>query len=309
MENNDKPTVVENTKSNEENAKTNKGLKVALALALILFVGTGIYTLNLYQDSVDTKKQLTEEKRLVMTDLNAMAKQYDDAIGENEEINADLVESRARIQGLIDSLKISETNIKSLWRYRQRYNTLKKEMDVLLAQNDSLRVQNSYLATSLDSTKIRLEERTMFTDSLLTQNIALAEVVENASVLNTIGLKGFGVIQRTSGKLVPTERARRVNKIRVCFTVAKNELVQAGDQELYIQVIDPNNNIMGLNQQVQFGEVLFNYSTISKFNYENANLDICEFVNSSNEKFEPGSYTVNVYNQRYLVSTSEFSLR
>lgn len=66
---------------------------------------------------------------------------------------------------------------------------------------------------------------------------------------------------------------------------------------------------MGLNQQVQFGEVLFNYSTISKFNYENANLDICEFVNSSNEKFEPGSYTVNVYNQRYLVSTSEFSLR
>ncbi|GAL80164.1 hypothetical protein JCM19274_3734 [Algibacter lectus] len=32
---------------------------------------------------------------------------------------------------------------------------------MLLAQNDSLRVENSYLATSLDSTRVRLEERTI----------------------------------------------------------------------------------------------------------------------------------------------------
>ena len=32
----------------------------------------------------------------------------------------------------------------------------------------------------------------MFTDSLLLQNTALAEVVENAAVLSTVGLKGFG---------------------------------------------------------------------------------------------------------------------
>ena len=293
-----------------EDNKSSTGLKVALGIAVVLFLATGFYTMNLYKKSNDTKKELTEEKQLVMNDLNAMAKQYDVAINENDVANANLIEARERIQGLIDSLKISETNVKSLWRYKSKYASLQKEMDVLLAQNDSLRVENSYLATSLDSTRVRLEQRTMFTDSLLVQNTALAEVVENASVLSTVGLKGFGVIERTSGKLIPTERASRTDKIRVCFTVAKNALVQAGDQELYVQVIDPKNNTLGLNEQVQFGDKTLNYSMISKFNYENGSLNICEFVASKGEdNFEKGRYIVNVFNAKDLVSSSEFSLK
>lgn len=293
-----------------ENSKSSVGLKVALGIALVLFLATGFYAMNLYKKSNETQEELIAEKELVINDLNAMAKQYDEAIGENEIANANLIEARARIQGLIDSLKISETNVKSLWRYKSKYLSLQKEMDRLLAQNDSLRVENSYLATSLDSTRLRLEERSIFTDSLLVQNNALAEVVENASALNTIGLKGFGVIERTSGKLIPTERARRADKIRVCFTVAKNTLVSAGEQELYVQVIDPNNNILGLNEQVQFGEKSLNYSVISKFNYENESLNVCEFVESNNEgKFDKGQYIVNVFNEKELVSTSEFTLK
>jgi regulator of replication initiation timing len=291
-----------------ESNKSNTGLKVGLGIALVLFLATGFYTMNLYSSSKKVQNELKAEKQLVMNDLNAMAKQYDDAIGENEVANANLIEARARIQGLIDSLKISETNVKSLWRYKSKYQALQKEMDVLLAQNDSLRVENSYLATSLDSTRVRLEERTIFTDSLLVQNNALAEVVENASILNTVGLKGFGVIERTSGKLIPTERAGRTDKIRVCFTVAKNTLVQPGDQELYVQVIDPKNNILGLNEQVTFGDKTLNYSTISKFNYESESLNVCEFVTSKND-FEKGRYVVNIFNDKNLVSTSEFTLR
>ena len=291
-----------------ENNNSNTGLKVGLGIALVLFLATGFYTMNLYSSSKKVQNELTEEKQLVMNDLNSMAKQYDEAIGENEVTNANLLEARGRIQGLIDSLKISETNVKSLWRYKRKYASLQKEMDVLLAQNDSLRVENSYLATSLDSTRVRLEERSIFTDSLLVQNNALAEVVENAAILNTVGLKGFGVIERTSGKLIQTERATRADKIRVCFTVAKNALVQAGDEELYVQVIDPKNNTLGLNEQVAFGEKTLNYSIISKFNYENASLNVCEFVTSKNE-FEKGRYTVNVFNEKDLVSSSEFTLK
>ena len=293
-----------------ENNKSSMGLKVALGIALVLFLGTAFYTMNLYQTSAKVEKDLTEQKQLVMNDLNSMAKQYDEAIAESDMANKDLIEARARIQGLIDSLKISETNIKSLWSYKQKYISLQKEMDVLLAENDKLKVENSYLATSLDSTRVRLEERTIFTDSLLIQNNALAEVVSNASVLSAVGLKGFGVIERTSGKLIPTERASRTDKIRVCFTVAKNKLVQAGDQELYVQVIDPKNNILGLNEQVQFGSNTLNYSIVSKFNYENANLNVCEFVAAKGKNdFEKGRYIVNVFNQKDLVSTSEFTLK
>ncbi|HEX9828284.1 MAG TPA: chromosome partitioning protein ParA [Flavobacteriaceae bacterium] len=295
-----------------ENAKNNNnksiGLKVAIGILLALFIGTGVYTSKLYNDKKETEASLTKEKEQVMTDLETMSKQYDVIIGENEAANQDLVEARGRIQGLMDSLKISQNSVASLWSYKKKFLVLQEEMDELLTENEKLKIENSSLAVSLDSTQMQLAERTVFTDSLLVQNTELVTVVENASMLQTVGLNGFGVIVRSSGKLVPTERASRSDKIQVCYTVAKNTVVGPGDKELYVQVLDPNGVVLGTNEQVQFGDNVVNYSIISKFNYENKNLNICEFI-TPNSKFEKGKYTVNVYNQKELVSASEFSLK
>lgn len=284
------------------------GLKIALGILLALFLATAFYTSKLYNEKKENEATLTKEKEQVMADLSSMAKQYDAVIGENEIANQNLVEARERIQGLMDSLKISQNSVNSLWRYKKKFLALQEEMDVLLSENDKLKSENALLATSLDSTNMQLQERAVFTDSLLVQNTQLSEVVENAAVLQTVGLKGFGVIERSSGKLIPTERAKRSDKIRVCYTVAKNALVGAGDKELYVQVLDPKNNVLGANEQIQFDETILNYSLISKFNYENKNLDICEFV-SPNDDFASGRYVVNVFNQNELVSTSEFLLK
>ncbi len=292
----------------EDSTNKGTGLKIALGILLVLFLGTAFYTFSLYKEKQDTVASLEKEKSQVMADLSTMAKQYDVAIGENEQSNQDLVEARNRINGLMDSLKVSQASVGSLWNYKKKFLGLQKEMDALLTENEKLKVENSLLATSLDSTNVRLAERNMFSDSLMVQNTQLAEVVTNAAVLQTVDLKGFGVIERNSGKLIPTERARRSDKIRVCFTIAKNTLVGAGDKELYVQVLDPKNNVLGANQQIEFGDQVLNYSVISKFNYENKNLNICEFV-GPNEEFEEGRYIVNVFNKAQMISSSEFTLK
>ena len=78
---------------------------------------------------------------------------------------------------------------------------------------------------------------------------------------------------------------------------------------MFVQVLDPLNNVLGANEQITFeeGQVL-NYSLISKFNYENRSLDICEYI-TPKDKFQKGRYTVNVFNQNQLVSTSEFTMK
>ncbi|MBT8265175.1 MAG: chromosome partitioning protein ParA [Bacteroidia bacterium] len=288
---------------------SNRSLKVVLGILVALLLATAFYTYNLYNDGKATEAQLREEKSVVLKDLNNMAEQYDIAIGENQSANAKLVEARERLKGLIDSLKVSENSVKSLWRYKKKFLALQEEMDFLLAENDSLKVENKLLATTLDSTKVQLEERTIFNDSLLAQNTELADIVETAAVLSTVNLKGFGVIVRSTGKLIPTERARRTDKIRICYTVPKNSLVVPGDKEFFVQVIDPKNNVLGLNQQIQFDEKVLNYSLVSKFNYENANLDVCEFISESDDAFEKGMYAVNVFSEGTLVSSSQFSLK
>ena len=289
------------------NSNKNTGLKIAIGILLALFIGTGFYTSKLYNEKKQNEATLTKEKQLVMSDLNNMAKQYDIAIGDNKTANEDLVDARNRIQGLMDSLKISQNSVHSLMSYRKKFLSLQEEMNVLLTENDKLKIQNSMLSSSLDSTNVRLAERTMFTDSLLVQNTELATVVENAAVLQAVGLKAFGVIERSSGKLVPTERARRSDKIRICYTVAKNTLVGAGDKELYVQVLDPSDNVLGVNEQIQFGDTVLNYSIVSKFNYENKNLNICEFV-APKGSFNKGRYIVNIFNKKELISNTEFTL-
>lgn len=294
----------------EDSQKTSTGLKVGLGILLVLFLGTAFYTSKLYTEKKETEKTLVTEKQQVMDDLNNMAKQYDEAIAASEIKNQDLIEARERITGLMDSLKVSQNSVNSLWRYKKKFLSLQEEMEVLMVENDKLKVENEYLATSLDSTQVQLAERTVFTDSLLVQNTELANVVEDAAALQTVGLVGMGVIERSSGKQIPTERARRSDKIKVCYTVAKNTLTEAGDKELYVQVIDPKNNVLGSNDQIQFDDQVLNYSLISRFNYENRNLNICEYISVlEDSKFEEGRYKVNVFSDKELISSSEFTLR
>ena len=294
----------------ESSQKTSTGLKVGLGILLVLFLGTAFYTSKLYNEKQETEKTLVSEKQQVMNDLNNMAEEYDAAIADSEIKNQDLVAARDRIQGLMDSLKVSQNSVNSLWRYKKKFMSLQEEMDVLLTENDRLKVENDYLATSLDSTQVQLAERTMFTDSLLVQNTELATVVSDAAALQTVGLIGMGVLERSSGRQVPMERAKRSDKIKVCFTVAKNMLTEAGDKELYVQVIDPLNNVLGTNDQVQFEDQVLNYSLISRFNYENRNLNICEYVSPlEDSKFEAGRYRINVFNDKELISSSEFELK
>ncbi|WP_179334760.1 chromosome partitioning protein ParA [Winogradskyella costae] len=294
----------------EGSQKSSTGLKVGLGILLVLFLVTAFYTSKLYSEKQENEKLLVSEKKQVMNDLNSMAKDYDEAIAESEVKNQDLIAARERIQGLMDSLKVSQNSVGSLWSYKKKFMALQEEMDVLLTENDRLKGENQYLASSLDSTQVQLAERTMFTDSLLVQNTELATVVKDAAALQAVGLVGMGVIERNNGKQIPTERAKRSDKIKVCFTVAKNMLTEGGDKELYVQIIDPKNNVLGSNEQIEFEGQTLNYSLISRFNYENRNLNICEYINElEDSKFEEGRYVINVFNDKSLISSSEFELK
>jgi len=293
-----------------ENLKTNNSLKVAFGVVLALFLLTGIYTFSLYSESKSTEKQLVSEKQQVMNDLDKMVKQYDIAIAENKVKNQNLEDARGRIQRLIDSLETSKNTVNSLFRYKKRYLMLEEEMNVLLEENDRLKLEKELLAMSLDSTQVQLKEKNIFADSLVSQNTKLTTTVKMASALQTVGLKGLGVIERSSGKQIPTERARRSDKLKVCYTVTKNELAEAGDKVFYVQVIDPNSNVLGSNEQVEFGNKVLNYSLTSTFEYLNDHLDICEYITRPEKsKFAKGIYYINVFNGAELMSSSQFELK
>ncbi|NAS30106.1 hypothetical protein GTQ40_03905 [Flavobacteriaceae bacterium R38] len=292
-------------------SKNNNGLKVIAILLGVVLAGTLFYTASLYNDKKETTTKLTNEKNLVVEDLNNLKSDYDRAIEESETTNQELVEARNRIAQYIDSVKTMKADISALYRYRRQVRTLEKEREFLLAQNDSLRKSNTLLAMERDSTFVALEKQTIFSDSLVTQNTQLAKVVEIGSALNLASFTIDAVKERSSGKLVSTTRASRADKLKICYTVASNSIATSGDRQFYIQVTDPAGNILGENGSASTEEgASVTYSKISNFFYENSILDVCDFVSKSGDNFAKGNYEVKVFDSGLReLSTSKFTLR
>ena len=289
---------------------SNTGLKVALGIAIALIIGVGAYTFSLYNESEATKTELTAQKNDLTENLNKSLAELNVAIEEKGVLTNDLEAKKEEVETLISNLEQAELNVNNLRGYVSRYNKLKKQMTIVMKENDKLKVENKYLATSLDSTNTELQNNKMFSDSLAVQNDALANVVESATILNTAKLKANGVVVKRNGRIIDTEKARKADKLRLCFTVAKNSLVAPGDKAFFVQVLDPSGNVLGANEAVIFEDQTVYYSLISTFNYEAENLDVCEYLEKVNEKddFAKGTYKVNVFDRNRLVSATTLTL-
>lgn len=115
-----------------ETKNNNNGLKVIAGLLGVVLLGTIIYTVSLYQDKKQTTKALTEEKELVVEDLNNLKSEYDKAILESNATNEELVAARDNIAKYIDSVSSMKADIATLSRYRRQVSVLKnKTLDAM----------------------------------------------------------------------------------------------------------------------------------------------------------------------------------
>ena len=286
-----------------------KSSKTTIIILILLLVGTLFFTFQLRQESAATQLQLETEKTEVMNNLDEITSLYAEAISDNKVVNSRLEGALARLEVLKKELETSEASISSLMRYKKKYFELESEMEVLLNENAVLKLENLQLETSLDSTQVQLTTQLTTNANLTEDNVKLSQSVDVAKKLSIEGLEGFGVIQKRSGRLVPTTRAWRVDNLRICYSVPSNPLTEPGEKSYYVQVIDPSLNVIGSNSSVKFGDEVLKYSYVNSFTYNNLSLDICDFVSAEELDFQKGLYTVNVFDKSERVSTSTFTLK
>ncbi len=291
------------------NEKSNNALKILTGVLAVALIALAIYTVKFYNEEQENKELLQKEKAVIEGELNDLIVKYDEAIAENEGLDSELVAARERIVTLRDSVQDMEANLVMIRRYRQELSNLKEEREQLFRVVDSLSNQNRMLITEIDSTNNVLLERTRVSDSLKAQTQTMANQIDRASQLKVSNLRGEGVIERNSGRLVENDRTRRVDKIRTCFTITPNSLAEAGEKDLYVQVYNPNNNLVGDQIAVQHDGGVMVYSAATKVYYENEELDVCILANTLEENLIEGNYKVLVYNGANLIGATNFSLR
>jgi hypothetical protein len=284
-------------------------LKWLIGILALLLVALTVFTIMLYQESQQTTTNLEIQKMDIEQELEELLVNYNIALEENEQQDRKLIEARDRIERLLDSVKDSQANVDLIRRYRAEINRLRSEKDVLFKRADSLQIVSEMFKTQRDSTIVALDETVKKVDSISLQNEALAQVVAKGSVLKLSRLKGDGVLVRNNGRIVETDRTRRADKIRTCFTINANEIAEKGDRILFIQVINPKNNVLGEKSTVSFDDKILTYSATSNIFYDNEELDVCVLVNASEADLVPGTYYIHVFDGPRMVSSSTLDLR
>lgn len=291
-----------------ENKTNNSGLKAAVVILVLLLLGSIGYIYMLTTENKETVTTLTTEKETLSAELKAKIAEYDIMISDNTALKEELQAEQAKMVELLEQVEKSKGDVAAMSKYKASYLKLKGEMDNLVAENKLLKEENVTLTSSLDSTKVVLDEAKKFNDTLLVQNEGLTKTVEKGSKLAVLNLKVLAVKEKSSGKQIETDKAGRANKLKISFLIAENQIAKTGSREYYIQIIDSKNNILGEKTTIPVGDKTLTYSFISTVTYENKSVQVNEEL--SGDDFAAGTYFVNVFDKNMeLVSKTSFNLR
>lgn len=292
-----------------ETENNSSKFKILIGVLSVLLIGLAVYTVSLYNDSKTAVSGLEQQKADIETELESLISNYDEIIQDNELKDKDLLAARERIEVLLDSVKKTEANMALIGRYKAEIGRLKEERKLLFKKADSLIYANQRLALERDSTSNVLSQTYMVVDSVNQQNTAMAEKIKRGATLSATDLRGEAVIVRKNGKIVDTRRSSRADKVRACFTLAPNSIAEKGDKLLFVQVINPKNNLLGNNESILLDETELKFSASSKVFYENDELDVCILVNAAEEDLIEGKYTINVFDGVKQVATTTMDLK
>lgn len=287
----------------------NRFLKIFFAVIVLLLVLLAYWSYTTYQENEEIKGSLTTEKERIEEELKNISLEYTAEIEKGNMLSGDLIEARERITALRDSVINLEGSVAVMSRLRKELSLIQDERIKLNNRIGELERSNKYLVRINDSTLAALNEEIIKSELQQETVQELNENVEKAATLIPTNFTTEGVIIRNSGKQIVNDRASRVDDLKICFTLPENAIANTGINSFYLQVINPENNVLGAAKSITFENQTLTYSRVIEFNYESKELDICELLNADVEQIVKGNYRINLYNGPIRVGSSSIDFR
>jgi hypothetical protein len=197
-----------------------------------------------------------------------------------------------------------------LRKFRSQIFKLEETNKQLFQKNEILISENRVLSSNLDSVKVVVSNQLAKNDTLTVLNQGLSEKVKIGSILKVNSAKILAMRERSGGKLVETSRSRNTDAFRVNFTIAKNEISEPGERNVYIQIVDlKGSTIARKGQLVLFDNTSIDYSDKTIVNYVNEPIDIISLVEVNRDNIKDGVYTVNIFIENKFAGASQITLK
>ena len=301
--------------------------KIIIVLSVLVIGLSGILlyeSLNTEMSEIEIRQQFSHLK----DEYKQIEKDLDMAINDLEINNQEIIAQKEKIGRLIRKNNITEEELNQakkmmknlsevvLKSYKSKVRNLEDKEGGLVKEKESLAQQILKIQKKVEEINDRYNKEKR--SSKMKEHIIREkeEQINYASrlILSNFILNGFKV--KNSGKEIQTDKASRIDRIKVSFDIVPNKLVESGIKKIYTIIKKPSGDIVTFVNQ-DTGEFIFEnkrmkYSDELKFFYTSGEEKTLEFT-WDNEDFERGDYVMEVYekkkNEIVLIGKAIKSLR
>lgn len=224
--------------------------------------------------------------------------------------------------------KISDDFNKYVESSELENKVLESQLTEILYKYDSVSVKSKIDSLRFD------EQIKMIQSGDLTSNADRVKVLEDSIVLyakqqqkgsTTVSKSSPGIIKSSSktaqlnalnvnakGVKIYSDAYKmsdaKIQQLRVCFTLEENQLVTSGNKTIYVQIVNPKNQIISSGDMSVESEsnVKLQYSAAVNANYLKKDTDVCTYVDLEKNKTIKGKYKINIYHDFVKIGTTIF---
>ena len=313
--------------NNQQRSKTNG----ALLAALIIMTGLAGVSSYLYfdQKKVSENQEVTiservEELSTTRVKLDSISTALDAKIAEVQKLGGDVSElQKVKAQLENDKAALRKGNRVSLAKYEakiKQYEAYLVEKDTLIA---NLQRENVTLATNvktLDEENTGLKTKSQqYRDSattvisqVTTQNQELSTKVTRAAALKAQNVKVYAVNAKGKVKEDDSYKAKKLDKIKLVYTLLDNPLTKEEPKDVFVRVLDPSGAVVS---DMANGSGTFTvdgnetiYTTKQTVTFTNNNQNV-ELLYTRGIPYKPGKYTIELYSEGFRIGSGEFAVR
>lgn len=286
-----------------------------IALLLLLNLAQGIFIYFTYREKQTVTETLAEkevELDATYKRMQAIGLELEEKIATIKKLGGDVAElekARTDLQKELSGTRtrnaraMAELNDR-LQGYEELLNIKDQEIERLKEVNKELFTENRTLKTKQNVLNDSIQRMTR-NKMELQQKVSIAARLE-AENITVVALNARGK-ERT-----PPFRSRQVEKLRVAFNIAKNDVAPIEGKKIMIRVL-------GENEQVIFdvsrgsGTFLLNgretfYTAQQEVLFDNTR-QMLSFEYEKGSDYASGTYRVEIYTDGYLMGTASFDVR
>ena len=289
----------------------NKKTILIISIAIVLLLsGVIIYLISRVRN---TEKEMLEMVEMASYEKEQLENEYTDMALEvegqmlkidNDSILKKKKKEQKRVQLLLEELRtVKVTNARRIAELKEELASVRKVTKYYIAQVDSLNRVNEVLKKENIEVREQMSIATKTIDTLMLQKDKLSQTVRIASQLEAKNI----VVDLLNDKGRKTKYVRKVDNIRVSFSISKNITASVGNKYIYLRIATPDGQVLVKNDANKFlfedNEIA--YSSKKEIEYSGEELQ-CIIYYKVTETLIEGNYRADLFVDGHLIGTEEF---